>query len=382
MAQIQKGGSSMKKHIRLLAAAAALAMLQVPAAAEKDCWYYDQYGVHDFEQTDAGYASCTEDGYYVIECRQCGYNRREITEYAQGHSFVQTELVYASCVEDGYFKGECTKCGYVEKEITQKAYGHNWVETHREEPSDCTYGIVIEECTNCDQSRSEKIYPEGTLYRGIKDSSAVKTLQRMLIDCGHLNDKADGIFGKNTEAAVKAFQKSAGLTVDGIAWPQTLDRLESKWESRTKATPVPTLEPAPAANSEKFYPGFCYSWEDENGKTIYEYCQKHADMFAAQANLLSNPALIEYSYEMWEHEIINLYDEWISLLPEGSQEGVAAAKAFCLSMMEAQRTAMFDSYKVLATGIFDTDAEYGMELWMRAHAAWLCQMLNTLKYPQ
>ena len=373
----------MKRYIGLTAAAVLLLMALFSAAAEgKECWYFAQHGTHDFEQTDAGYATCTEDGYYVIECRQCGYNRREITEYANGHSFEQTELVYATCTQDGYFVGTCKNCGFKEKEITRKAYGHNFVQTCREEPGSSTYGIITEECTNCGQIRSEKIYPKGTLYRGIKDSSGVKNLQQMLADCGYLNDKVDGVFGKNTEAAVKAFQKGAGLNADGVAWPQTIDLLETKWESRVKATPVPTAEPKPTANPDKFYPDFCYSWEDENGSTVYEYCKKHADMFAAQNNLLSNPELIDTSYEMWRCEIINLYDEWISLLPDGSQEAVAAGKAFCLSMMDAQRTAMFDSYEACSTGIFSTDTEYGMELWMRAHAAWLCQILNTLKFPQ
>ena len=195
------------------------------------------------------------------------------------------------------------------------------------------------------------------------------------------------MFGKNTEAAVKGFQKAVGLNADGIAWPQTLEKLETKWlvslqytdVEAPAATAEPTAQPEAATNEERFYPDFCYSWEDENGSTVYEYCKKHADMFAAQNNLLSNPALIDYSYDMWKSEIASLYDEWIALLPEGFQESVAANKAFCLSMMDAQRTAMFDSYDACATGIHDMDAEYGMELWMRAHAAWLCQMLSTLR---
>lgn len=139
-------------------AAALLTMILGSAGAEdRECWYFAQNGEHDFEQTDAGYATCTENGYYVIECRQCGYYRKETTE---------------------------------------KATGHKWVETHREEPGECSYGMIIEECSRCSQSRSKKTYPDGTLYRGIKDSDGVKELQMMLIDCGYLNDSMDGKFGK------------------------------------------------------------------------------------------------------------------------------------------------------------------------------------------
>ncbi len=47
----------------------------------------------------------------------------------------------------------------------------------------------------------------------------VKTLQQKL------NLTADGIFGKNTDAAVRAFQKANGLTPDGIVGPHTWEYL-------------------------------------------------------------------------------------------------------------------------------------------------------------
>lgn len=47
----------------------------------------------------------------------------------------------------------------------------------------------------------------------------VKTLQKKL------NITADGIFGKNTDAAVRAYQKANGLTPDGIVGPHTWEYL-------------------------------------------------------------------------------------------------------------------------------------------------------------
>ncbi|MEA2857816.1 MAG: hypothetical protein QOH98_2137, partial [Methylobacteriaceae bacterium] len=48
----------------------------------------------------------------------------------------------------------------------------------------------------------------------------IKTLQHLLRARGH-TVTADGVFGSNTEAAVKAFQTSKGLVVDGKVGPQT-----------------------------------------------------------------------------------------------------------------------------------------------------------------
>lgn len=49
----------------------------------------------------------------------------------------------------------------------------------------------------------------------------VQAIQSRLKELGFLTGSADGIFGSNTEKAVKCFQKSAGLEVDGIVGPAT-----------------------------------------------------------------------------------------------------------------------------------------------------------------
>lgn len=49
-------------------------------------------------------------------------------------------------------------------------------------------------------------------------SEDVRVLQQRLIDLGYLtNDKADGVFGGNTMAAVQAFQEAVGEKATGIA---------------------------------------------------------------------------------------------------------------------------------------------------------------------
>src|ERR1700731_3124834 len=54
---------------------------------------------------------------------------------------------------------------------------------------------------------------------------AVLALQKTLMNLGYAPGFCDGIYGLQTQAAVMAFQRSASLTVDGIAGPQTLDAL-------------------------------------------------------------------------------------------------------------------------------------------------------------
>lgn len=68
----------------------------------------------------------------------------------------------------------------------------------------------------------------GTLKKGSK-GPVVRYAQQLLLDRGYALPKygADGSYGNETVAAVKAFQKDWGLTQDGIIGPKTWERLLS-----------------------------------------------------------------------------------------------------------------------------------------------------------
>jgi peptidoglycan L-alanyl-D-glutamate endopeptidase CwlK len=54
----------------------------------------------------------------------------------------------------------------------------------------------------------------------------VQELQRLLVHAGNQFVVVDGVFGAQTEAAVKQFQREHGLVSDGIVGPLTLNQLE------------------------------------------------------------------------------------------------------------------------------------------------------------
>ncbi|MBR0426453.1 MAG: peptidoglycan-binding protein [Clostridia bacterium] len=58
----------------------------------------------------------------------------------------------------------------------------------------------------------------------------VTELQKALLIHGFDPGPVDGIFGKKTRAAVRAFQKATGLKTDGIAGPDTFAALGLQWE--------------------------------------------------------------------------------------------------------------------------------------------------------
>jgi peptidoglycan hydrolase-like protein with peptidoglycan-binding domain len=49
----------------------------------------------------------------------------------------------------------------------------------------------------------------------------VSRLQEALRESHHFAARVDGSFGRNTESAVRAFQREAGLDDDGVVGPET-----------------------------------------------------------------------------------------------------------------------------------------------------------------
>ena len=71
---------------------------------------------------------------------------------------------------------------------------------------------------------SNNLWSGQTLKRGDKNDY-VKTLQSWLYKVGFNPGGIDGVYGANTEKAVKEFQKKVGITADGIAGKQTYNAL-------------------------------------------------------------------------------------------------------------------------------------------------------------
>ena len=70
---------------------------------------------------------------------------------------------------------------------------------------------------------------------------------------------ADGIFGKDTESAVKKFQKDSGLTADGIIGEKTWEALDSAQPVAMWTVHLPNLSESEADELLKLYPG---SWKE------------------------------------------------------------------------------------------------------------------------
>ena len=72
----------------------------------------------------------------------------------------------------------------------------------------------------------------------------VRQVQLLLTFLGYNPGDCDGVDGKNTQAALRAFQQAEGLEPDGIAGQQTQARLrEAVFQGRTKTGEEPAAAP-------------------------------------------------------------------------------------------------------------------------------------------
>ena len=86
----------------------------------------------------------------------------------------------------------------------------------------------LKQTGKCDKETYDKLMSDKATAYTMKEKDKldiVRTIQDVLIKKGYLKGKSTGYCGTDTVAAVKAFQKAEGLTVDGQAGTKTLELL-------------------------------------------------------------------------------------------------------------------------------------------------------------
>jgi peptidoglycan hydrolase-like protein with peptidoglycan-binding domain len=152
---------------------------------------------------------------------------------------------------------------------------------------------------------------------------AVRDLQNLLRTKGFNPGPADGIFGPKTKAAVLAFQRAQGITVDGIVGPQTWGKLKGAGGP----APTPGPGPAPSPGGQGTAAAFVQKALAQNGDRY---------VFGAETNLNDpNPNTFDCSeLVQWAaHQVgVSIPDGTMNQLPHIQRAGKA------ISVEEALRT--------------------------------------------
>ena len=182
--------------------------------------------------------TCTAKGSRTRKCRVCGHKETQVMDklpHDYGEWIVDKE---ASCTEEGMSHRTCQPCGHVQEKVIEKLpHDYKWEVV--EKATDHSSGIRHQVCQVCGHTEPDVSYdPKGTLRRGDRGDD-VRQVQQQLADQGYLTAKGvDGIFGGGMEKAIMQFQKDQNLTPDGVAWPQTIKRLNHDFGPWTLDKPL------------------------------------------------------------------------------------------------------------------------------------------------
>lgn len=307
-------------------------------------------------------ADCENDGSMRKYCSICEEERVFILP-SSGHSYSEWETVKsATCTDEGEKTRYCHDCGkevteYIERE--EHDYG-DWIIT--EEATDSSKGQRYHRCTECGASAEEWYYPEGTLYRGMYKNDDVLKMQEKLTVLGFLDDKADGIFGKKTEQAVIEFQKTAELEESGVAYPQTLEAIETAAENEVLTEGESSIEK-------------CEIIISDGGVIEIAYCSRHNQLITETDVMLSEydgdeDALNEI-YDIWHNEMTALYETCI----ESTEETVI----ILITESHESFIEYLTSIKALWESVYfdtpETVTAYAIDL-IKAYCANVCGMIK------
>ena len=202
------------------------------------------------------------------------------------------------------------------------------------------------------------------LSRGSRGED-VAQLQSMLIDLGFLDDKADGIFGKKTQAAVKAIQRYWYVEETGVADEGVINDLELLWEM---AMGIEREYGAPIGDEREGFPAYCSFVGDEEGAV--EYCWRHRDQYPIQITLAGGKApekleslLAERICEIRLRQIANMYLEWAE---EPGMESIA------FEQLELYKEALVNEREVWQSQLSGNDVILSEMMWLDSVGVNLC----------
>ena len=213
---------------------------------------------------------------------------------------------------------------------------------------------------------------DGEMKRGDR-GEGVREAQEWLIDLGYLDGEADGIFGKKTEAAVKAFQKTIGAKENGKLTVEQLDELSFLWMDATSAT---VADGPDEEDLKEIYPAGCCRTDDKPGAV--DFCWRHFEAGRITAKLrmpgLPDKAVrlfADQAEPMWEEAVRGLYEEWAEENPEIAAEQLdifetelkeqkeALAKEYGAESARAQQELVFWLEDVCVDRCFDLHTAEG-----------------------
>ena len=161
-------------------------------------------------------ATCTHKGYVTHFCTVCGYEYSDTFVDEKGHSYLD-EVIAPTCAEQGYTQHTCSVCGYSYRDSYVQAFGHNYTEAVTE-PTCTDVGYTTHTCRTCgSEVISDYISPNWHLYeQTVHPATCVSYgyTEHVCSECGdrHVTDYQKAMGHTYLDIVVEATQDSLGYT--------------------------------------------------------------------------------------------------------------------------------------------------------------------------
>ncbi len=210
------------------------------------------------------------------------------------------------------------------------------------------------------------------MKRGDKNDD-VYWLQELLIGTGWLFEEADGVFGRNTEQAVKNVQGYYGFEQTGIADDELIGLLTRDMALLDHQIAVQNFyidgAGADGVGADELY---CWTQVDEYGTPSTHYCAAHLNLLEQADELIMNDDA-EAAAALLDHAVYALYTKWMD--QTNDEEVIDAIKS--ASGAYAHAVDMQTELMKLWYGPYATQAPWqGRIQMLRGQLAFLCEIVN------
>ncbi len=208
------------------------------------------------------------------------------------------------------------------------------------------------------------------LKRG-DSGDTVLEIQRHLRDGGFLGAEPDGIFGKQTEQAVIAFQEVFDYEPNGILDDEQINYLLYATEDE-----VPDVFCTDGAGADgRGLESYCYSVTESNGyyyETNTIYCDAHSWIVAPAEAILQNGEAADAAI-MYEEAVMELYTELWARMPDGDAGDCVKTAISSMNLMVSGQLELLE--KLYGDADPQKFQEKRVEL-LRSQMVFLCGIVN------
>ncbi len=143
--------------------------------------------------------TCTQKGYRVFRCKDCGKEGTESIDTLE-HDYEVTDMVAPTCTKDGVQVSKCKVCGKTDRK-TLESTGHQYDEEVLVQPTCESKGLALYTCKKCGETKTEKLDKTDHVFKEeVTEPTCVEVgrIDRVCEVCGYEEHEEFGELAEHT----------------------------------------------------------------------------------------------------------------------------------------------------------------------------------------